>query len=206
MNILMIDSTKDKLDVVVCKNNEFFVSDNTEGRLRHSEILLSEIDFTLKSAKLGIKDIDKIIIVVGPGSFTGIRVGLATVKAFCFALKIPVVGVNSLQLLAYNEEIKHKVLSIIPATKGLFYAGKFENEQQFDEFECLDESEIIRLKDDGFTVCSFTKIEGIDLKVLNRTSQNLKNAMLKIIENAKDEPLQPLYIQVSQAERQKINS
>lgn len=81
MNILSIDTTTKVASVCVRKGNEFF-ADCISNEVTHSEKLLPLIDETLKKSSLDLKDIDLYACINGPGSFTGIRIGLATLKAF----------------------------------------------------------------------------------------------------------------------------
>ncbi|MFW6034997.1 MAG: tRNA (adenosine(37)-N6)-threonylcarbamoyltransferase complex dimerization subunit type 1 TsaB [Halothermotrichaceae bacterium] len=69
---------------------------------RHSEELLSNIDHLLQQTDYKVEDIEGISVTNGPGSFTGLRIALSTVKIFAQALKIPVMGVSTLDMLSYN--------------------------------------------------------------------------------------------------------
>jgi tRNA threonylcarbamoyladenosine biosynthesis protein TsaB len=67
----------------------------------HAEILTPAIEFTCKQAKVDYQEISVVAVDVGPGLFTGLRVGVATAKAIAFALRVPMIGLSSLDLLAY---------------------------------------------------------------------------------------------------------
>jgi tRNA threonylcarbamoyladenosine biosynthesis protein TsaB len=99
-----------------------------EGRRRvttHSEALLALIAEVLESAKLGPRDLDGIICGAGPGSFTGLRIGMATAKGLCWALGRPLVLVSSLQTLAARAPEGARVCAVIDAYKCEVYAGRF---------------------------------------------------------------------------------
>ena len=102
MNYLAIDTCGQAIEILLCANGKTtFVRDN-ESR-RASECLLTMIDETLNSNGLTLNDIDYFACVTGPGSFTGIRIGLNTVKSFSCVTKKPLLSVNSLERMAYNN-------------------------------------------------------------------------------------------------------
>ena len=89
-----------------------------QGR-RHAEILVPAIEFVCRQAQVDIRDIGAVGVDVGPGLFTGMRVGIATAKAMAQALDVVLVGVSSLDLLAYPLRHSDKVIaSVIDARKG----------------------------------------------------------------------------------------
>jgi tRNA threonylcarbamoyladenosine biosynthesis protein TsaB len=99
---------------------EFHVS---RGR-RHAEVLVPAIEFTCKQALIDLKEIGAIAVDIGPGLFTGLRVGVATAKAMAQALRVPMVGVSSLDLLAFPVRHSDKlIVAAIDARRAeLFYA------------------------------------------------------------------------------------
>ena len=101
MKILSIDTSMAICSVAILENNNIIKEMHNYSEKEHSETLMPMIDELFKSTNLTLDDIDLIACSVGPGSFTGIRIGIATVKAFADAKNIPVVGVNSLEALAY---------------------------------------------------------------------------------------------------------
>jgi tRNA threonylcarbamoyladenosine biosynthesis protein TsaB len=94
------------------------------NRRRHAEILVPAIEFLCKHAQIVPGDIAALGVDVGPGLFTGMRVGIATAKAMAMALHVPVVGMSSLDLLAHPVRHTSKVIaSVIDARKGeVFFA------------------------------------------------------------------------------------
>lgn len=102
MKILSIDTSSDICGVSILENNNLIINlDSSTGRT-HSENLMPIIQDAFQKSSLSLKYIDLISCDVGPGSFTGIRIGVATCKAFSDSLDIPCVGVSSLEVLAYN--------------------------------------------------------------------------------------------------------
>ena len=101
MKILSIDTSSSICSVAILENNVLIKEMHNYSEKEHSETLMPMIDEIFKETGLTLDNIGLIACSVGPGSFTGIRIGIATVKAFADAKNIPVVGVNSLEALAF---------------------------------------------------------------------------------------------------------
>jgi tRNA threonylcarbamoyladenosine biosynthesis protein TsaB len=91
---------------------------------RHAETLAPAIDFVCKQARVGFEEIGAVAVDIGPGLFTGLRVGVATAKAIAQALRVPMVGVPSLDLLAFPLRHSNKlIVPVVDARRGeIFYA------------------------------------------------------------------------------------
>lgn len=92
----------------------------------HSEMLLMLVDEVLKEAQLAPKELDVVVCGRGPGSFTGLRIGLSTAKGLCFALGKPLVLISSLAALAARAPRGARVCAALDAYRGEVYAGFFE--------------------------------------------------------------------------------
>lgn len=104
MKILSIDTSSKICGVAILEDNNLINSIDMDTGLTHSESLMPLISELLEKTNLSLKDIDLLVCDQGPGSFTGIRIGIATVKAFHDSLDIPYIGISSLEALAYNTE------------------------------------------------------------------------------------------------------
>jgi len=95
----------------------------TRGR-RHAETLVPAVEFLCRQADIEIGEISVVAVDVGPGLFTGLRVGLAAAKSFAQALRIPMIGISSLDLLAFPNRLTDRVVvPVIDARKGeVFWA------------------------------------------------------------------------------------
>ena len=109
MNFLAVDTSASYLTVIVKKGEERFVSYLEKAGMKHSTLLLPEIDRTLQQAKVTLAELDYFAVVIGAGSFTGIRIGVSTVKALAKSAKKPAVAVTSFDTMAY---IKNKLYCI----------------------------------------------------------------------------------------------
>ncbi|MGD2244925.1 MAG: tRNA (adenosine(37)-N6)-threonylcarbamoyltransferase complex dimerization subunit type 1 TsaB [Candidatus Aminicenantes bacterium] len=131
MIILAVDTTTFAGSVALLKETNLIAELNIDSSSTYSERLLPAVDFLLKTHKLSIQDIEGFAVAVGPGSFTGIRIGLSTVKSFSFASGKPVAGVSTLRALA--EKLRHSqarlLCPLLDAKKGEIYAALFESKE-----------------------------------------------------------------------------
>ena len=95
--ILLIDTSQNKVVVALSKNGKIIEKKIWQSYFRQSETLLLAIDRLLKRNKLTLKDLTGIVVNSGPGSYTGLRVGIATANTLSFGLKIPLVGIKNIQ-------------------------------------------------------------------------------------------------------------
>ena len=199
MNFLVFDTSCDNLTIALKKGNELFGYKSEQNRKGHSTILLPEINQLLQKAELSLSDIDYFGAVVGPGSFTGIRIGVSTAKALCFAYGKPCLAITSFDTLAYNEK-QGKVLAIIDAKHNGFYVCGYEGGKVSLAPEYVMRERLLTLLEEYVGVCA-TAIDGVEVKIVS-TCQGLINAIEeKQSEISKDpEMLNPLYVRKSQAE------
>ncbi len=129
MIILAVDTTSFTGSIALLKETNLMAEVNIDSSSTYSERLLPAVDFLLKTNKLSIQDIDGFAVAVGPGSFTGIRIGLSTVKSFSFASGKPVAGVSTLKALAEKLRLfqAHLLCPLLDAKKGEIYAALFES-------------------------------------------------------------------------------
>lgn len=102
MKILALDSTALVASVCLCENEALLGEFTLNNGNTHSETLLPMVEFLLKQFSLTPDDIDLFAVSAGPGSFTGVRIGTATVKGIAFGTQTPCIGVSTLEALAYN--------------------------------------------------------------------------------------------------------
>ena len=126
MRILSIDTTT-MLGSVALSEGEVLIAQEQHGiRTTHSERLLASIDHLLTMARWSQNEIEGIAVAIGPGSFTGLRIGLATAKGMVLAIGCSIVGVSSLECLALNGRgAEGTVVSIIDAKRKELYAAAY---------------------------------------------------------------------------------
>ncbi len=119
MLILGIETATQQVGVAVGGHEGVIATFEVARGRRHAEILTPAIEFTLKQADIELAEISCIAVDVGPGLFTGMRVGLAAAKALAQALRIPMIGISSLDLLAFPcRHTDRVVVPVIDARKG----------------------------------------------------------------------------------------
>ncbi|HCF64937.1 MAG TPA: tRNA (adenosine(37)-N6)-threonylcarbamoyltransferase complex dimerization subunit type 1 TsaB [Clostridiales bacterium] len=128
LKILSIDTSSKICTVCIYEDNNVLIELNNDDERTHSQKLMPMIQKAFESVNLTLNDINLIACAKGPGSFTGIRIGIATAKAFSDVKKIPVVGVTSLEGLAYNLGSSGLICSLIDAKNNNVYYGLFEFE------------------------------------------------------------------------------
>jgi tRNA threonylcarbamoyladenosine biosynthesis protein TsaB len=105
----------------------------------HSTLLAEFIGSGMRELNLKPEQIDLVCITTGPGSFTGLRIGMAYAKGFCFALEKPLVGISNFEILAHPAaNLKKPVYTLISAGRGLFYLGIFRQ-----DVGCLDSATVV---------------------------------------------------------------
>ncbi|WP_100397761.1 tRNA (adenosine(37)-N6)-threonylcarbamoyltransferase complex dimerization subunit type 1 TsaB [Bacillus sp. FJAT-44742] len=127
MKILSIDTTTYTLGVGVSAEGEIKGEVITNLKKNHSIRLMPAIDYLLKEASIKTNELDRIAVAKGPGSYTGVRIGVTTAKSMAWALHIPVVGVSSLKILAQNgKHFQGVVCPFIDARREQVYTGLYQ--------------------------------------------------------------------------------
>lgn len=124
MLILGIETATEQVACAVGGHEGVLAAFQSARGRRHAETLVPAIEFTCRQAQVDLGDLGAIAVDVGPGLFTGLRVGIATAKAMAQALRIPVVGIPSLDLLAFPVRFSPRlVAAVIDARRGeVFWA------------------------------------------------------------------------------------
>ena len=125
MNFLGVDTSSEYLTVVACKGERKETRFFKDCLRNHSVRLMDEIDSALNALDLKPADCDFCAAVTGPGSFTGIRIGISTIKGLCLGTGKPALGVTSFDVLAYAEK-DEKLLATVDAGHGYLYAAGYE--------------------------------------------------------------------------------
>jgi len=128
MLILAVDTTTPGGSVAVCHDETLLGEANVESAATHSARLFRSIDFLLGALGRDVRDVEAFAVAAGPGSFTGIRIGIGAVKSLAFASGRPVAAVSTLLALATKlaADGHGLVCPLLDAKKGEIYAGLFE--------------------------------------------------------------------------------
>lgn len=130
LRILALESATDSLSVALLDGEQIVAIREHESLRQHAAVLLSVVDETLRQAGIALGELDAMAISAGPGSFTSLRIGLATLKGLAFGRDLPVVGVSTLEAMALGAleggrdfGADAEVLTLLDARRGEWYAG-----------------------------------------------------------------------------------
>jgi tRNA threonylcarbamoyladenosine biosynthesis protein TsaB len=123
--ILAIETATRAGGIAVARGEKVLAAINGDPAISHSTNLIAMIQQVLSEANVTLSDVDLFAVAVGPGSFTGLRIGLATVKAFAVHLDRKVVGVATLAAVAHASGATGGVVSLLPAGRGEVFAQRF---------------------------------------------------------------------------------
>lgn len=150
MLVLSVDSSYSTATCALIKDDKILAEINLNDKKQHSIILMRLIDSILKEYEIDINDIDAFIISRGPGSFTGLRIGMATLKGLAFASKKPLISVSTLDALAYNSiSFQGIICPIMDALRDNIYTCLYKNENNnltpLIKEQCLNINELITI-------------------------------------------------------------
>lgn len=225
MKILGIDSTANVCCAAVCEDERLISEITVNTGNTHSEILLPAIEDILKLSHTDISKIDMFACCVGPGSFTGVRIGAATIKGLAFAKDIPCCEVSSLESLAKNLCGYNGIISpVINARRMQVYNAIFSchdgilvrltpdraiSVEELDA-ELASYGEKIYLSGDGYDICEKNfKLTHIEYVPDRSRIQSAYSACMCAYDSYRrgeyvsDKDLSPSYLRLSQAERER---
>lgn len=223
-NILAFDTVSSSFSIALKKDNNI-IEVNKENIKNHNEELLPILNSFLEENKISLNEINCIVMGIGPGSFTAIRIAFSTIKTICYAKNIPIIGASSLETLYQNIVSYNGIkLSMIDARKGSIYANIYKDNNKIKENLDLTYEEAVNLikdistKDDTITLCGygFSKNEDYFLEKLQEYKLNKLDNSYNIIKASNSIliseerynkrqfdnifSLNPLYIRKSEAE------
>ncbi len=224
MKILAMDSSALTASVAVCEDGQLLGEYTLNNGNTHSENLLPMTESLLELLNLSVSDIDAFAVSVGPGSFTGIRIGVSTVKGLAFGTSKPCAGVSTLEALAYNLSATDGLICpVMNARRDQVYTAIFRCENgkltrlfpdsaiSLSELQeiLLNYREPVRFVGDGYFLTA-----KLDLSEKRETPDRLRHQsaysvaqaglrMLRAGESTTDRELAPVYLRPCQAERER---
>lgn len=127
MKILSIETSSNVCSVAILEDRNVIKEISNEDGNTHSIKLMPQIEQIFKETNLSLRDIELLVCDKGPGSFTGIRIGISAIKAFCDVTQIKSLGIPSLMALAYNVDFEGYICSLIDAKNNNVYYSLFEH-------------------------------------------------------------------------------
>lgn len=230
MKILSLDTSTSSAACAILEDNKLLGEITFNDKKQHSIILMPEINYLLNNLKLQLKDIDGYVVSKGPGSFTGLRIGMATVKGLAQGTDKPFIGISTLDALAYNLAYTSGIICpIMDALRDNVYTAlyKFENEElkQLTDYMAIHIDELISMLKEHPTPNVTFIGDGIP-KFREKLSESFENVyfapahlnvakaaslgelgLLKLKNGESDNLLSfaPIYLRKSQAEREYEN-
>lgn len=220
MKILSVDTSSKICSVAVLEDDNVVNEINLDNGMTHSENLMPIIAEILEKNNMKLADINLIACCVGPGSFTGIRIGVSSVKAMAEVKKIPVASVTSLEILARIDTSSKVKVAMIDAKNNQVYCGIFdENYNKLEELfaddiliviETVKKYENMIFIGDGAIIHKDLILQNIsNASFCKKNEQNAsfggkiayKKYLEKNLETA--DSIMPIYLRKSQAERMK---
>lgn len=200
---LFIDTSYKRTMISIISNNDIIGSIDEPSENNVSETLFLLMEKLLNETKINIKQIQKVYVSVGPGSFTGVRIGVTFAKTMAWALKIPVVPISSLEILATTSVNEEYIVPYIDAGHNYLYAGIYRNNmEKYIEDIYISVEELIEKipKDKEVVFISYDNV----IKDFNTTTPSVD--IIKIISKYKPDKginaheLKPNYLKKSSAE------
>lgn len=225
MKILCLDTSAKTASAAVVENNRILAESSVNTGLTHSQTVMPMMEGMLSAAKISLQEIDLLAVSHGPGSFTGIRIGIGAVKGMAQGLRKPCLGISTLEGLAYNYRgLDGFVCPVMDARCGQVYTALFQGKDgtvlRLREDEALpiaeletvlaELSEAVTLVGDGAELC-FRTMNGKEKLRLAPPQMRLQRAssvgfaaeeMLKTASPLAPGDLMPVYLRLPQAERE----
>ena len=227
MKILAFETSAKAASVALTENGKLLGESYQNTGLTHSQTLMVMAEDLLKSCNLSVQDVDAVAVAAGPGSFTGIRIGVAAAKGFAWGGELPCYGVSTLEAMARNLGVyQGYVVPAMDARRSQVYTAIFHAEKgiltRLEEDMAISLQELaekiknfqenVFLVGDGAFLCYNTLLEevpGLVLPPEHRMHQRAAGVALaaQVLADAGDPgngaELTPNYLRLSQAERER---
>lgn len=199
MKALLLDSSSFNLTVALSIDNNIIYEIEYEAWQRQSELLTFEIEKALLSADMNAKDLDAIVVSIGPGSYTGVRIAVSVAKVFSYALSIPLYKTSSLKVM---QVVGKTTICVTDARSGRSYVGIYRDEEVLLSDTILTNEETLKLQNKYENAVYSGELKHLKLESskFNRALNLL--AALKPESEVKDvKALKPLYLKEQYGER-----
>ena len=169
---LILDSANKELGVALAQDGTLLDEIRYEARQRQSELMIPEIENIFKKNHVNPKDVGEILVTVGPGSYTGVRIALTIAKVYGYALNIPVYAFSSLEVLA---DLNKPSICLINARSNRSYFAVYEKGNAIVNDQVLTNDEVIKYVNEhkDYVICGETSY----LDLVSENSDVLKNML-----------------------------
>ena len=200
---LFIDTSTSFVTIAILKDLDILFSFNDNIKDDMSSKILSIIDNGLKCVNICLNDIDKIYVVNGPGSFTGVRIGVTIAKTIAFSLKKSICTISSLEFMATTKSDKKYIVPIIDARRGNVFAGIYDANLNVIKSDALINFEELKssLNEDYEIISNNNIYNSIS------TKYNISKIIKKHINDSVTNPhdIKPNYLKLTEAEEKRLN-
>lgn len=206
MRTLYIDTSSSYLYTGIVDNNILLIDIKEELSQKLSQYALPKIASMFECIGLTPKDIDKIIVVNGPGSFTGIRVGLTIAKVYAWSLQIPITTITSLEAMALSSSSKKIKVPIIDARRDYSYVAIFDSDREILKPQYISNND---LKEILATLDNYCFITNNDINI-DGEKCSYNPDILNIVNNFVDKDsvnphvVNPEYLKLTEAEESRM--
>ncbi len=146
MNILAIDTSGLYLSIAIAKNDKLIAEFNSKSVQSHSDMLAIAVQKLLKKTRINPKDIDLYAISIGPGSFTGLRIGVAFIKGMNLFFNKPVVCVPTLDLLADNVKTQAELIcTVVDAKRQNVYTAIYKKNKRISKYSVIPIATVLKI-------------------------------------------------------------
>lgn len=180
MKVLFIDTHSEKVTMIIKNDGHIFKNELVSDK-SHSEVVIPTLEKLLKESCIKLDELDEIIVVNGPGSFTGVRIGVTISKTLAYSLNIPIKTITSLEMYGVSANEEFDIVTVSDS-KGM-YSAKYNN-GKFDNFNYQKKSVFEEM------------VENDNLKVLGSKNIDIEKVInyLKDKEVVNPHVVNPIYI------------
>lgn len=219
MTVLGFDASTLACSACVLKDGKIISSRYQNTGLTHSQTLLPMIQSVLTDAKITVDQLDRIAVTVGPGSFTGIKIAVATAKGLAHKNKTPCAAISSLRALADGIGFQGTVCAVEDARRSMLYNANFKDGKRLCEDRQISVESLIQEAEEPLLFCG----DGAEIALNEALKQNKKavaaapdrmfiraETVARLGDEAPEESLlspewlEPLYLRLPQAERERL--
>ncbi len=207
MRYLYIDTSSNYLYTAIVEDDKLISEIKEEFGQSLSEVALPKIVSMFEDNNINAKDIDKIIVVNGPGSFTGIRIGITIAKVYAWSLNIPITTITSLEAMSLSSNSNKVHVPMINARRGYVFAAVYdENNKEIIEPQHIKLDELMEKIS---KIADYEIITNDEFEEINNTS-NYSPDLLKVVLQFKDKEVinphavNPAYLKLTEAEESRL--
>ena len=206
MKCLVIDTSSSYVTVSIINDNTIVHEFKKKIDNDIASKIMSIINMELTESNINIKELEKIFVVNGPGSFTGVRIGVTIAKTMAWGLNIRVVPLSSLELMATTTSTKKFIVPLIDARRGNVYAGVYDKDLNvvLDD-KLISISEILRFETLDYEFISYDEIKGIETVKPNTDVLKIVNKHIND-EGIIAHELKPKYLKLTEAEENRLKN